>query len=116
MSSGKPFTAGQRTSSMRFRRCGVSRLMTQLPEPQSRHRYPTRHVARLPLEPRWIVTLGETRRPREDLRPRHEATMTVGGPARAGMATGLPCLPCVAPCHCQEGHETAVAAVRALRP
>src|SRR5262245_33898289 len=31
MSSGRPLTVGQRTSSMRFRRCGISRLMTQPP-------------------------------------------------------------------------------------
>src|SRR5262245_19084768 len=31
MSSGRPLPVGQRTSSMRFRRCGISSLMTQPP-------------------------------------------------------------------------------------
>src|SRR5215475_512820 len=56
MSSGTPLTAGQRTSSIRFRRCEVPRLMTQPPSQN-----PARDILlafrRLPTQQRRIVAL-----------------------------------------------------------
>ena len=59
MSSGRPLTAGQRKSSMRFRRCGYCRLMTQAPS-QSPARRPYSPFNEIATQQRRIVTLGET--------------------------------------------------------
>src|SRR5262245_27545614 len=122
MSSGRSLTAGQRTSSMRFRLRESPRLTTQ-PRAKIPRRTPTCLFIILPIQHRRIVTLGKfppTAKAYATLTRRHERqtpTQTERG-ARAGLAAGgghALTGRAVKPVHSeQKAHEAAVATVQTV--